>query len=79
MFGLITSLKNINLSGWLNRIEALLNNKKDYSLGHIDKEKNKVADALSKKVFSSHHEVWMMGIIVGNKSHHIQEFIMRGT
>lgn len=32
-------IKNINLSGWLNRIETIWNRMKDYSIAHIDKEK----------------------------------------
>lgn len=72
-------IKKINLSGWLNRIEAIWNNRKDYFIDHIDREKNKVADALSKKGLTSQHEVWMMRISMDNKSFQIQKFIMPGT
>jgi len=65
--------------GWLNIIESIRNYIKDYSIDHIDRGKNKVANSLSKKGLASQFEVWIMNIIVGDKIHHIQEFTMPGT
>lgn len=60
-------------------IESIRNFRKDYSIDYIDRGKNKVANVPSKKGCASQYEVWMMSISVGNKTHHIQEFIMLGT
>jgi len=41
-------VKNIHIAGWLDRIAVLWRKGKDYHISHIDRHKNKKADALSK-------------------------------
>jgi len=41
-------IKNIHLAGWLDRLEGLWLNTKDYTISHIDRGKNQRASALSK-------------------------------
>lgn len=75
----IHSIKNHNLSGWLNRIDSIWKSWKDYFIRHIDRAKNKDADSLSKKGLSSQNEFWKMSISLGDELHHIQDFIPPGT
>lgn len=49
-------INNINLAGWLSRIDSICKSRMEYSIQHIDRAKNSMADALSKKGLSSPNE-----------------------
>lgn len=72
-------IRNIHLSGWLNRVEAMWSTRKDYTISHIAPEKNRRADALSKEGLSSPQGTWRMQLTVDNISHQIQDFSMPDT
>jgi len=69
----------MHLAGWLNGIEALWNSRRDYTISHIEKDKNKKVDALSKMGISSPQVVWRMQIMMDNFTYQIQEFCLPGT
>lgn len=73
----VHSIKNHNLLGWLSRIDSLSKTRKDYSIHHTDRGKNKVADALSKEGLSSPNELWKMCISTGDVRHHIKNSFCR--
>lgn len=49
------TIKNYNLSEWLERIMSIWVSRPDFSIEHINKGTNAVADALSKKGLFSQH------------------------
>lgn len=65
------TIRNIHLSGWLNRVEAMWSTRKDSTISHITKNKNQRANALSKQGLSSPQGIWRMQITVDNISHQI--------
>lgn len=46
-------IRNIHLSAWLNRIEDWWHNRRDYTISHIARGKNRRADILSKQGLTS--------------------------
>ena len=72
------NIKNIHLDGWLERIAAIWKNKKAYRISHIDKNKNKKVDALSRRGFNSPQGVWRMRIKMDNTYFQIQDFCFPG-
>lgn len=62
-------IKDIHLSGWLNRLEALWSIMKDYIISHIVRDKNRRVDALSKMRLSVPQGIWRMQVTVDSVSH----------
>ena len=72
------NIKNIHLVGWLDRIAALWNSKREYTISHIHRNKNKKADALSKMGLTSPQDVWRMQITTDSNNFQIEDFCLLG-
>lgn len=68
------NIKNIHLAGSLEGIAAIWKYNKTYKISHIDRSRNKKADALSKKGLTSPKGVWWMPIKIDNNYFQIQDF-----
>jgi len=73
------SIKNHNLTGWMNRIDSLWRSTKDYTITHVDRSQNSHADELSKKGLQIQTGKWKMNITMGNEMHQIQDFSLPGA
>lgn len=67
------------LLGWMNRINALWNRKKDYCINHVDRIQNQKADSLLKMGLTSQRGIWKMEIQMGPVTNQIKDFSLSGT
>lgn len=71
--------KNPILSGWIDRIEILWNSLQSYTISHVDRSLNSVADNLSKKGLTIDPGIWKLEVQMQDSIYLIEDFSIPGT